>query len=65
MKIDELKKDDFIIEWLDALDANGASDKTKRNYLLGMQSYTDCVQKSPSELILEVEAEIRAGLLWT
>jgi hypothetical protein len=37
MKIDELRKDDFIIEWLDALEANEASDKTKRNYLLGMQ----------------------------
>jgi hypothetical protein len=63
MKVDDLKKDDFIIEWLDVLGANEASDKTKRNYLLGMQAYTDYVQKTPSELILEVEAEIRVGLL--
>lgn len=62
-KIDELKKDDFIIDWLDTLEANEASDKTIRNYLLGMQAYTDCVKKTPTELILEAEAEIKAGLL--
>jgi integrase len=62
-KIDKLKTDKFIIDWLDALAANDASDKTIRNYLLGMQAYTDCTHKTPTELILETEAEIRAGLL--
>ena len=63
MKIDDLKKDDFIIEWIDALEANDASDNTIRNYLFGMQFYTECTQKTPTELILETEAEIKAGLL--
>ena len=63
MKIDDLKKDYFIIEWIDALEANDASDNTIRNYLFGMQFYTECTQKTPTELILETEAEIKAGLL--
>ena len=62
-KIDILKKDDFIIDWLDALEANNASDKTIRNYLFGMQFHTECTEKTPEELILEAEAEIKAGLL--
>ena len=61
-KIDELMKDEFVIEWLDALTANDASDKTIRNYLAGLQFYTECLQKTPKELILETEAEFKAGL---
>jgi hypothetical protein len=62
-KIEILKKDALITDWLDTLQANDASDKTIRNYLLGMQAYTECTGMTPTDLILEAEAEIRAGLL--
>jgi integrase len=61
--IDELKKDEYIIEWLDAFTARNASENTVSNYLFGMQFYTDCLQKTPTELIEEARAEYRAGLL--
>ena|SRR5665647_1192724 len=60
MKVNELKEDTFIIEWLEALNA---TDNTERNYLQGMQFYTEWIKKTPEELILEAEAEIKSGLL--
>jgi hypothetical protein len=44
MKINELKEDSFIIDWFDTFDDRKASEKTTRNYLLGMQLYTECLQ---------------------
>jgi integrase len=60
MKINELREDNFIIFWLDRLNA---AKNTERNYLIGMQFYTEWTGKTPKELILEAEAEIKAGYL--
>lgn len=59
MKVNELKEDTYIKEWLEALNA---TDNTERNYLQGMQFFTECVKKTPEELILEAEAEVRSRL---
>src|SRR5665647_3139251 len=60
MKVNELKEDTYIKEWLEALNA---TDNTERNYLQGMQFFTECVKKTPEELILEAEAEIETGVI--
>jgi integrase len=54
MKVDELKKDNLILEWLDTVNP---SDNTRRNYLFALQAFTDWVKKTPNELIEEAEAE--------
>jgi integrase len=60
MKIPELKQDDFVNDWLDTLNP---SENTKRNYLFGLQGFTEWAGKTPKELITEAETEIKAGLL--
>lgn len=60
MNVNELKNEVYIIDWLDGL--NG-SPNTMRNYLLAMQYFTEWSQKTPEELILDAEEEIKAGIL--
>ena len=60
MKVNELKEDKLIIVWFDTINA---SEHTKRNYMFAMQFFTECVKKTPEELILEAEAEIISGIL--
>ena len=60
MNVNELKNEVYIIDWLDGL--NG-SPNTIRNYLLAMQYFTEWSQKTPEELILDAEEEIKAGIL--
>lgn len=60
MKVKELKDDKIIKEWLSAIKA---SENTKQTYLEGMQTFTEWVKKTPEQLLLEAEAEVRAGKL--
>lgn len=52
MKIPELQKDILIQDWL-----NTSGNATASTYLLGIQHYTEWIQKTPTELIDEAEAE--------
>lgn len=60
MNVNELKKEVYIIDWLDGLNS---SPNTMRNYLLAMQYFTEWSHKTPEELILEAEEEIKTGIL--
>lgn len=60
MKSYELKDDKFIRRWLSG---KRATKETIQSYLQSMQHFTEFVKKSPEELIVEAEAEIKAGLL--
>lgn len=53
MKIFELKGDPLIVQWLDTI----TSPATKNNYLLGLQTFTEWVCKTPDELLTEAEQE--------
>ena len=56
----ELKENVEIKKWFSGINA---SDNTKQSYLQAMQAYTDKTDKTPEQLILEAEAEVRAGRL--
>jgi integrase len=56
----ELKENVEIKKWFSGINA---SDNTKQSYLQAMQAYTDKTGKTPEQLILEAEAEVRAGKL--
>lgn len=56
----ELKENVEIKKWFSGINA---SDNTKQSYLQAMQAYTDKTGKTPEQLILEAEAEVRAGRL--
>jgi integrase len=56
----DLKNDIRIIEWFDTISPKKA---TERNYIRSMQNFTEWIGKSPEELIIEAEKEIKAGLL--
>jgi len=60
MKVNELKDDKIIRDWLSGI---RATDNTKQSYLASMQLFTGYTKKKPLQLIEEAEAEIRAGLL--
>ena len=60
MKMNELREDTLIIDWLGNINA---SKNTEHSYLLAMQSFTDWVKKKPEELVTEAEEEeSKAGL---
>jgi len=54
MKINELREDTLIIDWLGNINA---SKNTENSYLLAMQSFTNWVDKKPEELVTEAEEE--------
>lgn len=60
MKIEEIRKDDVIQDWLDTLNPRP---NTVKNYLNSMMWYTEWAGKTPLELIEEAEADIKAGKL--
>jgi site-specific recombinase XerD len=60
MKYDKLKQDTKIKLWLARI---GAKPNTVKSYILGMQEYTNFTKMTPDELLLEAEADIRAGKL--
>jgi integrase len=60
LKIPELRKDQTIIEWLTIINSRP---NTERNYLLGLQWFTEYTGKDPETLLLEAEQEIKDGLL--
>jgi hypothetical protein len=41
----------------------GASNNTERNYLLAIKVFCEFSDKTPNELILEAEQEVKSGLL--
>lgn len=59
MKAEELRNDKLIKRWLAA---KRATVETAKGYVQSMQMYTEYVKKTPTELILEAEEEIKAGL---
>ena len=60
MKMNELREDTLIIDWLGNINA---SKNTEHSYLLAIQSFTDWVEKKPEELVTETEEEeSKAGL---
>jgi integrase len=56
----ELKGNAEIKKWFSRINA---SVNTRQSYLQAMQAYTEMTGKKPEELILEAEAEVRAGRL--
>jgi len=60
MKVNELKNDKIIKDWLSGIKA---ADETRKGYLQAMQYFTEFTDKTPLQLIEEAEAEIRGGLL--
>jgi integrase len=60
MKYPELKNDPIIIEWMEIINPKKS---TEYNYIRAMDIYSEHIGKSPSQLIMEAEKEIRAGLL--
>ncbi len=60
MNINQLSKDSYILEWFSNIEA---AKNTQRNFLRGMELYTEFVKKTPAELIEEAEQEILSGTL--
>jgi integrase len=60
MKANELRNDKLIKRWLSG---KRATQETEKSYVQSMQMFTEFVKRTPEELILEAEAEIKAGLL--
>ncbi len=60
MKVNELKNDKIIKDWLSGIKA---AYETRRVYLQSMQQFTEFTHNTPLQLIEEAEKEIRAGLL--
>jgi len=59
MKLEDLRNDPIVIEWLDSFDRKN----TTEGYLQGLRQFTDFTGKTPEELITEAEEEIKSGLL--
>jgi integrase len=55
-----LKEDKVIKKWLAGIKA---TEQTQKSYLQAMQCFTDFTGRTPEELLLEAEDEIRKGLL--
>ena len=55
MRVNDLKSDKTVIDWLQRV---RAADNTKETYLTSLQFYTKFTNKSPTELIEEAEDEI-------
>lgn len=56
MKATELKEDKAVKDWLAG---RTASEETRNSYVQSMQWYNDFAGKSPEELLLEAEKEIK------
>lgn len=60
MRAQELNEDTLVIEWFSIINA---SKNTQRNYLQALQFYTEWTGKTPEELVLKAEEEIKNGIL--
>lgn len=60
LKIDELKKDPLIEEWLKTV---RAKPNTRKNYISAMALYTELYKMTPEELLEEAETEIMNRVL--
>ncbi len=60
MNTHDLAKEPLILEWFANIEA---AKFTRRNFLQGMQFYTEFIKKTPSELLEEAEDEIKSGIL--
>lgn len=60
MKCYEIKEDQYINRWLLGI---GAKENTKNGYIDSLRIYTEFLQKTPEQLIIESEGDIRAGKL--
>lgn len=60
MKLDDLRTDDIIIQWMNDINA---TKHTELSYLQAMQQYTEYAKLTPEELINEAEQEILSGML--
>ena len=56
----ELRNNTEIRKWFSRINASAS---TMQSYLQGMQAFTDMAGKTPEQLILEAEAEIKEGRL--
>lgn len=57
MEVPELKKDEYIQDWLKS---RKAKPNTQKGYLVCMQEFTEFTGMTPTELLEEAEAEIEA-----
>lgn len=60
MKVNELKRDHVIVEWLQTLNAKP---NTEKAYIQGMQDFTNFTGKDPETLLTEAEEDIKTGRL--
>jgi integrase len=60
MKAKEIQTDPTVLDWLATVNPKPA---TAKNYLQAMQKFTEWTLKSPDELLVEAEEEIKRGLL--
>ena len=56
----DLKNDPIVSNWLLSIDASA---NTQRNYLQAIKAFCEFTEKTPDELILEAEQEVKFGLL--
>jgi hypothetical protein len=55
-----LKNDPIVSNWLLSIDAGV---NTERNYLHAIKAFCEFTEKTPDELIMEAEQEVKSGLL--
>jgi hypothetical protein len=55
-----LKSDPIVSNWLLSIDASA---NTERNYLQAIKAFCEFTEKTPDELIMEAEQEVKSGLL--
>jgi hypothetical protein len=52
--------DDKVVQWLDQIEAK---ESTRKTYVVFIDKFCECTQKSPTELVEETTKEIKKGLL--
>ncbi len=55
-----LKSNPVVSDWLLSIDASA---NTERNYLQAIKAFCEFTEKTPDELIMEAEQEVKSGLL--
>jgi len=58
MKIEDLKEDSLIKLWLNQIN----SERSIKDYLMSMHVFVEWVKKTPTELILEADDEVKNGV---
>ncbi|AKB32594.1 hypothetical protein MSSIH_1904 [Methanosarcina siciliae HI350] len=60
MKYNELKSDKYIKNWLSGI---GAKPNTREGYIDSLRAYTEFLNKTPEQIIIESESDIKSGKL--